>query len=78
MTKEWCDYCEENSKLNVKLRDKNKRLSKAYNKTRVVYILYKCCECEKEITPDDMRVEVPERNEVYCLECFYKTHDIIK
>ncbi len=38
---------------------------------------YQCCECKKEIPYEDYRVEVPEKNEVYCIECFYKNHKII-
>jgi hypothetical protein len=38
---------------------------------------YQCCECKKGIRRDEIRVEVPERNEVYCPECFYTTHEII-
>ena len=40
--------------------------------------LYMCCHCEKEIKFNDIRVEIPELNEVWCPECFYEEHKIIK
>ncbi len=39
--------------------------------------VFQCRECLKEMTNDEIRVEVPELNEVYCPECFYRTHEII-
>jgi hypothetical protein len=43
------------------------------------YKIYQCCNssCHIELTQNHVRVEVPEKNEVWCVECFYKKHEII-
>jgi len=38
---------------------------------------YQCCNCNATILSDDIRVEVPEKNEVWCVRCFYINHEII-
>ncbi len=56
---------------------KQKYLRVCEERDSLLFALYQCCECEKEIEHNDYRVEVPEKNEVWCVECFYKTHEII-
>ena len=65
-----------------KLRKENEELNKAYESLvfiggqKLVAAIYQCCECEIEIK--DIRVVIPEKNEIWCVECFYKNWKIIK
>ncbi len=56
---------------------KDKYLDLAEKMEHDEFIIYQCFNCFTELTKKDIRVEIPDKNEVWCIKCFYMNHEII-